>query len=50
MSIEKLGEISILKRALKAWVITEHTGWVDKPDGTKKLEKTKSYCYIFTPE
>ncbi|HID29406.1 MAG TPA: hypothetical protein EYP19_05315 [Desulfobacterales bacterium] len=36
-------------RELKAWRVTEHTGWTCKPDGTRKLENTKSYCYRFTP-
>ena len=36
-------------RELKAWAVTEHTGWIVKC-GVKRLAKTKSYCYKFTPE
>jgi len=36
-------------RELKAWAVTEHTGWVEKY-GIKRLKKTRSYCYVFTPQ
>ena len=36
-------------RELKAWAVTEHTGWIVR-HGIKRLVKTKSYCYKFMPE
>lgn len=36
-------------RELKAWTVTEHVGWVERR-GIKRLEKTKSCCYVFTPQ
>ena len=36
-------------RELKAWTVTEHVGWFEK-HGVKRLRKTKSYCYVLTPQ
>jgi len=36
-------------RELKAWTVTERVGWFEK-HGVKRLRKTKSYCYVLTPQ